>query len=90
MHLAIKSQISSEYLAIHDCQIVIKYNQIILVLNNLIGKTYITSCSPDLDRPPPSTRLGQCRMQLVSHKSRGGCLIYLPFTTAISQKNTQQ
>jgi hypothetical protein len=38
MHLAIKSQISSEYLAIHDRQIVIKYNQIILVLNNLIGK----------------------------------------------------
>ena len=43
-HLAKKSQISSEYLAIHDRQIVIKYIQIILVLNNLIDKTYITTC----------------------------------------------
>jgi hypothetical protein len=44
MHLAIKSQISSEYLVIHDHQIVIEYIQIILILNNLIDKTYIMSC----------------------------------------------
>ncbi len=43
--LRLYNVISSKYLAIHDCQIVIKYNQIILILNNLIGKTYyITSC----------------------------------------------
>jgi hypothetical protein len=43
MHLEIEEhQISSEYLARHDCQIDIKHKQNILVLNNLFGKTYVT------------------------------------------------
>ncbi len=46
--------------------------------------------APVLDRPPPSTHLGHLWVRLVSHKLRGECLIYLPFTTEISQKNTQQ
>ncbi len=53
---------------------------------HLIGKTYIELRS----RSGPPPRLGQRRMRLVSYKSRGKCLIYLPFTTEISQKNTQQ
>ena len=43
---------------------------------------------PVLDYSPPSTPLGQCRMCMVSQKLRGKCLIYLPFTMAITKKNT--
>jgi hypothetical protein len=70
MHLAIKSQISSKYLAIHDRQIVMRYNQIILVLNNLIGKTYRVAV-PFRTAPLPLHLLGNAGCASF-HINRGG------------------
>ncbi len=78
-----RSQVFISYLARHLC--FLRITRYLLRLceykcgnHGDLATSPTATCGPPapvLDHPPPSTHLGQCRMCLVSHRSRGKCLI---------------